>query len=51
MNDFKAKHIKEASKYLQEKLNALKKEEKYNLKLEDKTESAFKKFIKSFFRI
>lgn len=54
MNNFEAKALKEASHYLEDKLNLFKKggatpSKKNVYKVEDKKESAFGKFVGSIF--
>ena len=51
MNKFEAKELKLSSKYLEEKLNSLRKEENTIFSLnEKKKESTLKKFVNSFFK-
>jgi len=51
MNDFEVKKIKEASIYLKEKLDAIKKEEDNIFALKNKKkDSPFKKLVNSFFK-
>ena len=51
MNDFEVKKIKEASLYLKEKLDAIKKEDENIFALKNKKkDSSFKKLLSSFFK-